>query len=186
MRQYTSGQGGREKTPLTMELVASFDCVVKTADRIVDLGPEGGDRSGEIVVSETPEQVAACGRSHTGRFLDALNPKRWIDGSHPKPGPAGAGVFVQTPEAIAKLRALAQDKRSGLTPAQIQGYIGQPVSADRALASPAIDEAQAKGVNSKRIQLARSWLSAGDEFAAHGLPAVAVIDYGLVWGTVTE
>jgi excinuclease ABC subunit A len=43
--------------------------VIKTADKIIDLGPEGGDRGGEIVVSGTPEQVAACERSHTGRFL---------------------------------------------------------------------------------------------------------------------
>jgi len=43
--------------------------VVKSADRVVDLGPEGGDRGGEIVVSGTPEQVVACARSHTGRFL---------------------------------------------------------------------------------------------------------------------
>ena len=43
--------------------------VIKSADRIVDLGPEGGDRGGEIVVVGTPEQVAACERSHTGRFL---------------------------------------------------------------------------------------------------------------------
>ncbi len=43
--------------------------VIKTADRVIDLGPEGGDRGGEIVVIGTPEEVAACERSHTGRFL---------------------------------------------------------------------------------------------------------------------
>ncbi len=43
--------------------------IIKSADRIIDLGPEGGDRGGEIVVTGTPEEVAACGRSHTGRFL---------------------------------------------------------------------------------------------------------------------
>ncbi|HEY5540248.1 MAG TPA: excinuclease ABC subunit UvrA [Coriobacteriia bacterium] len=43
--------------------------VIKTADRIIDLGPEGGDRGGEIVVAGTPEEVAACATSHTGRFL---------------------------------------------------------------------------------------------------------------------
>lgn len=43
--------------------------VIKSADWIVDLGPEGGDRGGEIVVAGTPEDVAACERSHTGRFL---------------------------------------------------------------------------------------------------------------------
>ncbi|HKI28282.1 MAG TPA: excinuclease ABC subunit UvrA [Actinomycetota bacterium] len=43
--------------------------VVKTADWIVDLGPEGGDAGGEIVVTGTPETVAAHPTSHTGRFL---------------------------------------------------------------------------------------------------------------------
>jgi len=43
--------------------------VIKTADRIIDLGPEGGDRGDEIVVAGTPEEVAACTTSHTGRFL---------------------------------------------------------------------------------------------------------------------
>ena len=43
--------------------------VIKSADYIIDLGPEGGDAGGEIVVTGTPEEVAACERSHTGRFL---------------------------------------------------------------------------------------------------------------------
>ncbi|MGA9342450.1 MAG: excinuclease ABC subunit UvrA [Rhodanobacteraceae bacterium] len=43
--------------------------VIKTADWIVDLGPEGGDRGGEIVVTGTPEQVAAKKSSYTGQFL---------------------------------------------------------------------------------------------------------------------
>jgi excinuclease ABC subunit A len=43
--------------------------VIKTADYVIDLGPEGGHAGGEVVVTGTPEQVAACARSHTGRFL---------------------------------------------------------------------------------------------------------------------
>ena len=43
--------------------------VIKTADHIIDLGPEGGSRGGEIVVSGTPEDVARCARSYTGRYL---------------------------------------------------------------------------------------------------------------------
>ncbi|MDI6901507.1 MAG: excinuclease ABC subunit UvrA [Anaerosomatales bacterium] len=43
--------------------------VVKSADHIIDLGPEGGDAGGEIVVAGTPEDVAAHPTSHTGRFL---------------------------------------------------------------------------------------------------------------------
>jgi excinuclease ABC subunit A len=43
--------------------------VIKCADYIIDLGPEGGDRGGSIVVTGTPEEIAACYESHTGRFL---------------------------------------------------------------------------------------------------------------------
>jgi excinuclease ABC subunit A len=43
--------------------------VIKTADWIVDMGPEGGDGGGRIVATGTPEQVAAHPTSHTGRFL---------------------------------------------------------------------------------------------------------------------
>jgi excinuclease ABC subunit A len=43
--------------------------VIKSADWIVDLGPEGGDRGGQVVVAGTPEDVVACAGSHTGRFL---------------------------------------------------------------------------------------------------------------------
>ena len=45
--------------------------VIKTADHVIDLGPEGGHAGGEVVVTGTPEQVAACRASHTGRFLKA-------------------------------------------------------------------------------------------------------------------
>ncbi len=43
--------------------------VIRAADWIIDLGPEGGDAGGEVVCAGTPEQVAACPRSHTGRAL---------------------------------------------------------------------------------------------------------------------
>ena len=46
--------------------------VVKTADWIVDLGPEGGDGGGRIVAEGTPEEVAASGESLTGRYLDQV------------------------------------------------------------------------------------------------------------------
>ena len=51
--------------------------VVKTADWIIDIGPEGGDGGGEIVACGTPEEVAEEPRSYTGHYLrDMLNPKR--------------------------------------------------------------------------------------------------------------
>ena len=46
--------------------------VIKSVDHIIDLGPEGGDRGGNIVVSGTPEEVAKCKKSYTGQFLKKL------------------------------------------------------------------------------------------------------------------
>ena len=43
--------------------------VIKTADHIIDLGPEGGDGGGRIVCTGTPEEVAECPASYTGRYL---------------------------------------------------------------------------------------------------------------------
>jgi excinuclease ABC subunit A len=45
--------------------------VIKTADYVIDLGPEGGHAGGEVVAAGTPEDIAACRSSHTGRFLKA-------------------------------------------------------------------------------------------------------------------
>ncbi len=51
--------------------------VIKCADHIIDLGPEGGDKGGNIVVEGTPEQVAKCKNSYTGFYLkDKLNIKK--------------------------------------------------------------------------------------------------------------
>jgi excinuclease ABC subunit A len=46
--------------------------VIKTADWVVDLGPEGGDKGGQIIATGTPEAVADAPQSHTGRFLAPL------------------------------------------------------------------------------------------------------------------
>jgi excinuclease ABC subunit A len=43
--------------------------VIKTADHIIDVGPEGGDKGGKIVATGTPKQIADCKESITGRFL---------------------------------------------------------------------------------------------------------------------
>jgi len=50
--------------------------VVKTADWVIDLGPEGGDKGGEIIVAGSPEEIAACEQSYTGQFLRHLLPKK--------------------------------------------------------------------------------------------------------------
>ena len=71
--------------------------VVKTADWIVDLGPEGGDRGGQVVAAGTPETVAACEHSHTGDHLRAVldvareagGGGRKVDGAAREAGAAG-------------------------------------------------------------------------------------------------
>ena len=45
--------------------------VVKSADWVIDIGPDGGDAGGGLVVAGTPEEVAGCGRSFTGKYLKA-------------------------------------------------------------------------------------------------------------------
>jgi excinuclease ABC subunit A len=55
----------------TVLLIEHHLDVIKTADHVIDLGPEGGHAGGRVVVTGTPEQVAACKASHTGRFLKA-------------------------------------------------------------------------------------------------------------------
>jgi len=61
--------------------------VIKVADWVIDLGPEGGDGGGQIVAQGTPETIARCEASHTGQFL-----KRMLPGlGESKPPPAVAG-----------------------------------------------------------------------------------------------
>jgi excinuclease ABC subunit A len=53
----------------TVILIEHHMDVIKTADHVIDLGPEGGHAGGEVVVTGTPEVVVRCKASHTGRFL---------------------------------------------------------------------------------------------------------------------
>jgi excinuclease ABC subunit A len=46
--------------------------VIKTADWVIDLGPEGGSGGGQVVATGTPEQLAAVEESYTGQFLKKL------------------------------------------------------------------------------------------------------------------
>ncbi len=52
--------------------------MINTADWILDMGPEGGDAGGELVAMGTPEQVARCERSWTGRYLREILPKERV------------------------------------------------------------------------------------------------------------
>ena len=46
--------------------------VIKTADYIIDIGPEGGDKGGTVVASGTPEEIAANEKSYTGKYIAAI------------------------------------------------------------------------------------------------------------------
>jgi excinuclease ABC subunit A len=69
--------------------------VIKTADRLIDMGPEGGEEGGHVVAKGTPEQVAAAEGSHTGEYLRALvkpapAPRRRTPAKRRRKVPAGA------------------------------------------------------------------------------------------------
>lgn len=63
--------------------------VIKTADWVIDMGPEGGDGGGRVVAQGTPEEIAASTASHTGRFLREVLARRPA-GKPPKPAVKGA------------------------------------------------------------------------------------------------
>jgi excinuclease ABC subunit A len=91
--------------------------VIKTADWLVDMGPEGGSRGGTVVAEGTPEAVAAVPESYTGQFLKPL-----LDGREAEQQPmvkaaavAGRGGAKATKTAAAKKAAAkrAAVKRAG-------------------------------------------------------------------------
>ena len=56
--------------PATRVLIIEHNLdIIKVADYIIDLGPEGGDRGGEIIAEGTPEEVCATDASYTGQYL---------------------------------------------------------------------------------------------------------------------
>ena len=52
--------------------------VIAQADWVIDLGPEGGSRGGRVLAVGTPEQIARCPESHTGRYLKAMIPRSGV------------------------------------------------------------------------------------------------------------
>ena len=77
--------------------------VIKTADWILDLGPEGGDGGGEIVASGTPEHVAAEARSYTGQYLKELFKRRpGKAGTKKASAAAKSGLSARKPEPVRK------------------------------------------------------------------------------------
>ena len=61
--------------------------VIKQADWVLDLGPEGGEAGGEVIATGTPEEVAEVEESHTGQFLRELDAPRRSDASRARRKP---------------------------------------------------------------------------------------------------
>jgi excinuclease ABC subunit A len=70
--------------------------VIKCADWVIDLGPEGGEDGGQIIAAGTPEQIAAVAESHTGRFLEPILEGRpaHLSSALARPRPASLGAPV--------------------------------------------------------------------------------------------
>ncbi|SDS10847.1 excinuclease ABC subunit A [Friedmanniella luteola] len=81
--------------------------VIKTADWLVDMGPEGGSRGGTVIAEGTPEQIVASPESYTGEYLRPLLEGRAVPVGPPKPPPAP--VRPVTKKAI---RAAAAEERA--------------------------------------------------------------------------
>jgi hypothetical protein len=92
--------------------------VIKTADWILDLGPEGGEGGGRIVAEGTPEQVAATAGSHTGRFLAPLLAGR--EAAAPPASAKGPERGKASPSSEERpCRAGALARRGGSVPAAV-------------------------------------------------------------------
>ncbi len=79
--------------------------VIKTADWLIDLGPEGGDGGGQVVAVGPPEALVAVPASHTGRFLaEVLDPSLGFDPAQGSPGAAATGDAPQPEAQPAALR----------------------------------------------------------------------------------
>jgi hypothetical protein len=81
--------------------------VIKTADWVIDVGPEGGARGGEIVAAGTPEQVAREARSYTGQFLGPMLAQQATAGNGVRGGGGGKRAVVERAAAAAKKKSLA-------------------------------------------------------------------------------
>ena len=86
--------------------------VIKTADWIVDLGPEGGDRGGTIIATGTPEAIAAHPASHTGHFLARVLAQDAAQDTAPARAAGKAGRKKTTAAAAPTARAATHKKKA--------------------------------------------------------------------------
>ncbi len=86
--------------------------VIKCADWLIDLGPEGGDKGGTVLISGTPEAVANCPESYTGHFLKPLLATESGSTAASKNGPKKKSVSKSGPKAAKPRKAKASAKES--------------------------------------------------------------------------
>jgi excinuclease ABC subunit A len=86
--------------------------VVKTADWIIDLGPDGGDAGGEVVAAGTPEMIAGEPRSATGEYLRPIIAAAAGKGGRPH-RPERPAAVVETPLAATLPGSRARPRRAG-------------------------------------------------------------------------
>ena len=94
--------------------------VIKTADRLIDMGPEGGEEGGQLMATGTPEEIAAVEESHTGRFLRDLTPAARSPSASPARGrflrPRKSRGWVARAPGWSWLGAEANSKRTANCP----------------------------------------------------------------------
>ena len=107
-------QSLREQGSTVLVIEHNLD-VIKVADHIIDLGPEGGDEGGQLVVAGTPEEVADCQTSYTGQFLRTILDQegRASPPDHPKPKTRSTTKTVRKPRKRAAAKKASGRKRPG-------------------------------------------------------------------------
>ena len=94
--------------------------VIKTADWVIDLGPEGGEAGGYVVVAGTPEDVAACAASHTGQALRGLLGIRG-EGENGRGGEGARGRKGDLSRPLAHSPARSLDRNGEITHITVRG-----------------------------------------------------------------
>ena len=102
--------------------------VIKTADHVIDMGPEGGSGGGMVVVSGTPEQVAACPESWTGKYLAPMLDGREVPVGEAQPALVAGGEAPVRKVAVAKKTTPAKKTAAKKAAAKMSTPAKKPVA----------------------------------------------------------
>lgn len=119
-------------------------------------------------------------------LAQSLSADRWLDDLHLVPGAKGAGVFTAEIPAVAILKNLRDHNCSGLSPAQLQGYVDRLLAVDRALAQLALDEMVMRDGSEATIARAMQAIARGDLMAGKDCPGLAIAQYRAAWSLATR